>query len=52
MSEVTGYEAKTIHRLLEYSPKKGGFKRNLDYPLEVDVLIIDEASMIDTLLMS
>jgi exodeoxyribonuclease V alpha subunit len=51
MSEATGYEAKTIHRLLEYSPKKGGFKRDLDYPLEVDVLIIDEASMIDTLLM-
>ncbi len=51
MSEATGWEAKTIHRLLEYSPQKGGFKRNQDDPLEADVVIIDEASMIDTLLM-
>jgi exodeoxyribonuclease V alpha subunit len=51
MSEATGWEAKTIHRLLEYSPQKGGFKRDQDDPLEADVVIIDEASMIDTLLM-
>jgi exodeoxyribonuclease V alpha subunit len=51
MSEATGGESKTIHRLLEYSPKKGGFKKDQDDPLEADVLIIDEASMIDTPLM-
>ena len=51
MSEATGYEAKTIHRLLEFSLQKGGFQRNEDRPLDCDVLIIDEASMIDTILM-
>jgi len=51
MSEATGWEAKTIHRLLEYSPHKGSFKKDQDDPLEADVVIIDEASMIDTLLM-
>ena len=51
MSEATGFEAKTIHRLLEFSLQKGGFQRNEDKPLDCDVLIIDEASMIDTILM-
>ncbi len=51
MEETTGYEAKTIHRLLEFSPQKGGFQRNNDYPLNANVVIIDEASMIDILLM-
>jgi exodeoxyribonuclease V alpha subunit len=51
MNEATGWEAKTIHRLLEYSPHKGGFKKDQDDPLEADVVIIDEASMVDTLLM-
>jgi exodeoxyribonuclease V alpha subunit len=51
MNETTGWEAKTIHRLLEYSPRKGGFKRDQDDPLEADVVIIDETSMVDTLLM-
>ncbi|HVP76849.1 MAG TPA: ATP-dependent RecD-like DNA helicase [Thermodesulfobacteriota bacterium] len=51
MNEATGWEAKTIHRLLEYSPHKGGFKKDQDNPLDADVVIIDEASMIDTLLM-
>jgi exodeoxyribonuclease V alpha subunit len=51
MNEATGREAKTIHRLLEYSPHKGGFKKDQDDPLEADVVIIDEASMVDTLLM-
>ena len=51
MSEATGWEAKTIHRLLEYSPKKRAFKRDELDPLEGDVFIIDEASMVDTLLM-
>jgi exodeoxyribonuclease V alpha subunit len=51
MNEATGWEAKTIHRLLEYSPYKGGFKKDQDNPLEADVVIIDETSMVDTLLM-
>jgi len=51
MNEATGWEAKTIHRLLEYSPHKAGFKRDQDDPLEADVVIIDETSMVDTLLM-
>jgi exodeoxyribonuclease V alpha subunit len=51
MNEATGWEAKTIHRLLEYSPRKGGFKKDQDDPLEADVIIIDETSMVDTLLM-
>jgi len=51
MTEATGWEAKTIHRLLEYSPQKGGFRKDQDNPLEADVVIIDEASMVDTLLM-
>lgn len=50
MSEATGREAKTIHRLLEFSPIDGGFKRNEENPLNCDVIIIDEASMIDNLL--
>lgn len=51
MSEASGFEAKTLHRLLEFSPSKRGFKKNEDSPLETDLIIIDEASMIDTLLM-
>jgi exodeoxyribonuclease V alpha subunit len=51
MSEATGYPSRTVHRLLEYSPQKGGFTRNQDFPLEVDVLIVDEVSMVDTTLM-
>ena len=52
MSETTGREAKTIHRLLEFSPQEFGFKRNQDNPLEADVLIIDEMSMVDLILMN
>jgi exodeoxyribonuclease V alpha subunit len=51
MPEATGREAKTIHRLLEYSGREPGFSRNADSPLDCDLLIIDEASMIDSLLM-
>jgi exodeoxyribonuclease V alpha subunit len=51
MTETTGYEAKTIHRLLEYSPGGATFKKNETNPLEADLVIIDEASMIDTVLM-
>jgi exodeoxyribonuclease V alpha subunit len=51
MSEATGYEAKTIHRLLEYSIQKGGFQKDDKTPLQCDLLVVDEASMIDTILM-
>jgi exodeoxyribonuclease V alpha subunit len=51
MSETTGYEARTIHRLLEFSFQKGGFQKNEKKPLDCDLLIVDEASMIDTILM-
>ena len=51
MSEATGMEAKTIHRLLEYNPKDG-YKCNEENPLEADALIVDECSMIDILLMN
>jgi exodeoxyribonuclease V alpha subunit len=47
LSEVTGLEAKTIHRLLEFQPGAGGFKRNAECPLECNVLVSDESSMID-----
>ena len=50
LSEVTGKEAKTIHRLLEYSPKEGKFKRDDQNPLKADLVIVDEASMMDILL--
>ena len=50
MSEATGMEAKTIHRLLEYNPQDG-YKRNDEEPLEGDALIVDECSMIDIILM-
>lgn len=51
LAESTGLEAKTIHRLLQYSFQKGGFQKNEDQPLDCDLLIIDETSMIDTVLM-
>ena len=51
MSEATGFEARTIHRLLEMDPKRGGFKRDGDNPLDCDLLVVDEASMVDVMLM-
>ena len=51
MTETTGFEAKTIHRLLEVDPKNGGFKRNSDNQLECDFLVVDETSMVDVMLM-
>ncbi|MGM0428663.1 MAG: SF1B family DNA helicase RecD2, partial [Thermodesulfobacteriota bacterium] len=51
MSETTGHEARTIHRMLEYSLQKGGFQKNEDHPLNCDLLIVDEASMVDIILM-
>ena len=51
MTEATGAEARTIHRLLEYGGEEGSFARNQEHPLEMDCLIADEASMIDLMLM-
>lgn len=51
MSEATGKEAKTIHRLLEFNPAEG-YGRNEENPLEGDLLIVDESSMIDVILMN
>jgi exodeoxyribonuclease V alpha subunit len=51
MTEASGFEAKTIHRLLEVDPKSGGFRRGSDHPLACDLLVIDETSMVDVLLM-
>ena len=52
MSEATGYEAKTIHRLLEFSPSEMAFKKKFKNPLEIEALIVDEISMVDTVLMN
>jgi exodeoxyribonuclease V alpha subunit len=49
MSEATGREAKTIHRLLEFKPGEG-FGRNNDNPIDADLIVIDEASMLDLVL--
>ncbi len=51
MTEATGFEAKTIHRLLEVNPKTGGFKRGNDNPLDCEQLVVDETSMVDVMLM-
>jgi exodeoxyribonuclease V alpha subunit len=51
MKEATGMEAKTIHRMLEIDPKSFGFKRNEESPLDCDLLVIDESSMVDVSLM-
>ena len=50
MAETTGHEAKTLHRLLEWNPRTNGFVRDPDDPLEANIVIVDEASMLDTLL--
>ena len=52
MTEQTGIEAKTIHRLLEIDPKHGGFSRNEENPLDCDLLVVDETSMVDVPLMN
>jgi exodeoxyribonuclease V alpha subunit len=51
MTEASGFEAKTIHRLLEVDPRTRGFKRSSDNPLVCDLLVVDETSMVDVLLM-
>ena len=52
LCEATGQEAFTLHRLLEYSPKENRFGRNAARPLEADLLVVDESSMIDIWLMA
>jgi exodeoxyribonuclease V alpha subunit len=51
MTEATGFEAKTIHRLIETDPKTGSFKRGEEHPLECELLVVDETSMVDVMLM-
>src|SRR5437899_12574928 len=51
LTEATGFEAKTIHRLLEVDPKTRGFKRGNDNPLDCELLVVDETSMVDVMLM-
>ena len=52
LTESTGMEAKTVHRLLEFDPQVFAFKHNDENPLDIDVLVIDEASMMDVALMN
>jgi exodeoxyribonuclease V alpha subunit len=52
LTETTGFEAKTIHRLLEVLPGRGGFSHNEENPLECDLLVVDETSMVDVPLMN
>jgi exodeoxyribonuclease V alpha subunit len=52
MAEATGLEAKTIHRLLEFDPAAYGFRRGPELPLECDLLVVDETSMVDVPLMA
>jgi len=52
MTETTGLEARTIHRWLEVNPQDGRFRRGLRHPLEGDLLVVDESSMVDVLLMA
>lgn len=51
LAESTGLEAKTIHRLLEVNPATGGFKRDASYPLDCELVVVDEVSMVDVPLM-
>ena len=51
LSDATGMEAKTIHRLLEVDPKTGGFRRDCEHPLAGDLVVVDETSMVDVPLM-
>ena len=51
MTETSGFEARTIHRLLEVDPASGGFRRDADHPVDCDLLVVDEASMVDVPLM-
>ena len=50
LAESTGLEASTIHRLLEFDPATGGFRHGLDHPLDTDLVVVDEVSMVDVIL--
>lgn len=50
LSEATNRDAKTLHRLLDFRPGDGKFNHDQDYPLKADVVIVDETSMVDTVL--
>jgi len=52
LSESTGMDGMTLHRLLETDPKEGGFKRNQENPLDCQLLVVDETSMVDVPLMN
>ena len=52
LSQVVGREAKTIHRLLEFDPSTSTFRRNHENPIDADYLVVDEASMVDVVLMN
>jgi exodeoxyribonuclease V alpha subunit len=51
MAETTGHEARTLHRMLEFTPKSNAFARGPSHPLDADLVIVDEASMLDTVMM-
>ena len=51
LTETSGFEARTIHRLLEVDPASGGFRRDAEHPVDCDLLVVDEASMVDVPLM-
>jgi len=51
MSEATGHAASTLHRLLAFSPRDGAFHRNAEHPLRAGVVVVDEVSMVDVLLL-
>ena len=51
MTETSGFEARTIHRLLEVDPASGGFRRDANHPVDCDLIVVDEASMVDVPLM-
>lgn len=52
LAESTGLEARTVHRLLEFDPKTLGFRHDQDNPLDLDLLVVDEVSMMDVVLMN
>jgi helicase, putative, RecD/TraA family len=52
LSESTGLIAKTLHRLLEFDPLRSAFKRTVEHPLEADMVVVDETSMVDVVLMN
>lgn len=52
LGEASGVPAKTLHRLLEFKPALGGFQRDREHPLDVDMVVVDEVSMVDLILMN